>query len=300
MAAKHGLGRGLEALIKDGTRTEMAPGAPGADAGIRKVPIQQIRKNALQPRHEFEPEAMAGLIESVRQHGVLQPLLVRPAATGYELIAGERRLRAAGEVGLTEVPVIVMQAADAQALELALVENLQRKDLNVIEEAEGYQLLADRFGMTQEQIAARVSKARASVANTLRLLALPAEIKALVVSAQITTGHAKALMALEIDHERVLLARRVVDEGLSVRQLEKLVERAKRAPRKARSSRSDIPHDHLAYLADRMHAHFGSAVRITPCRTYANGKKGKGTIEVDYYSNDDLDRILAVLGISGE
>jgi ParB family chromosome partitioning protein len=298
MAAKHGLGRGLAALIKDGTPT--APADAGTETGVRRLPIQQIRKNTLQPRHEFEPQAMAGLVESVRQYGVLQPLLVRPAATGYELIAGERRLRAAGEVGLTEVPVIVMQAADAQALELALVENLQRKDLNIIEEAEGYQLLADRFGMTQEQIALRMGTARASVANTLRLLALPAEVKALVVSAQITTGHAKALLALEIDHERVLLARRIVDECLSVRQVEKLVERAKRAPRKARASRSDIPHDHIAYLADRMHAHFGTSVRITPCRTYANGKKGKGLIEVDYYSNDDLDRILAVLGLSGE
>ena len=300
MAAKHGLGRGLEALIKDGTPTAAESQKPSAGSEIRKLPVQQIRKNTLQPRHEFNPADMAELVESVRLHGVLQPLLVRPAATGYELIAGERRLRAAGEVGLTEVPVIVMHAADALALELALVENLQRKDLNIIEEAEGYQLLADRFGMTQEQIAVRVGKARASVANTLRLLALSAEIKALVVSGQITTGHAKALMGLEIDHERILLARRVVDEGLSVRQLEKLVERARRAPRKARASRSDIPHDHIAYLADRMHAHFGSAVRITPCRTYANGKKGKGTIEVDYYSNDDLDRILAVLGISGE
>lgn len=301
MAAKHGLGRGLEALIKEGTPTTAATApTPGPDSGIRKVPVQQICKNTLQPRHTFEPEAMAGLVESVRQYGVLQPLLVRPAASGFELIAGERRLRAAGEVGLTEVPVIVMQAADALSLELALVENLQRSDLNIIEEAEGYQLLADRFGMTQEQIATRVGKARASVANTLRLLALSAEIKALVVSAQISTGHAKALMGLEIDHERILLARRVVEEGLSVRQLEKLVERAKQVPRKARASRNDIPQDHVAYLADRMHAHFGTSVRITPCRTYANGKKGKGTIEVDYFSNDDLDRILAVLGISGE
>lgn len=300
MAAKHGLGRGLEALIKDNTAAAAASAAPAADAGVRRVPVQQIRKNTFQPRHDFNPADMADLVESVRVHGVLQPLLVRPAATGFELIAGERRLRAAGEVGLTEVPVIVMQAADAQALEIALIENLQRKDLNIIEEAEGYQLLADRFGMTQEQVAVRVGKPRASVANTMRLLALPAEVKALVVGGQITTGHAKALMGLEIDHERILLARRIVDDGLSVRQLEKLVERAKRAPRKARASRSDIPHDHLSYLADRMHAHFGSAVRITPCRTYANGKKGKGTIEVDYYSNDDLDRILSVLGISGD
>jgi ParB family transcriptional regulator, chromosome partitioning protein len=299
MAAKHGLGRGLEALIKDSSTPQPPPSA-GPEGGVRRIPLQQIRKNTFQPRHDFEPTAMAELVESVRQHGILQPLLVRPAATGFELIAGERRLRAATEAGLPDVPVVVMQAADGQALELALVENLQRKDLNVIEEAEGYQLLAERFGLTQEQIAVRVGKARASVANALRLLALPAEVKALIVSGQLSSGHAKAILGIEVDDERIRLARRVVDEGIPVRQLEKLVERAKRVPRKARASRSDIPQDHLKYLCDRMHAHFGTSVRLTPCRTYANGKKGKGLIEIDYYSNDDLDRILSVLGIAGE
>jgi ParB family transcriptional regulator, chromosome partitioning protein len=297
MPPKHGLGRGLEALIKDASP---AAKAPQPDAGPKRVPIQQIRKNTWQPRHEFEPEGMAELVESVRQHGILQPLLVRPAATGYELIAGERRLRAATEAGLQDVPVVVMPAEDALALELALVENLQRRDLNVIEEAEGYQVLSERFGMTQEQIATRVGKARASVANSMRLLALPAEVRALIVSGQLSSGHAKVLLGVEIDEERVLLARRAVDEGVTVRQLERLFERAKHAPRRARVSRSDIPQDHVKYLADRLHAYFGTAVRISPCRTYANGKKGKGLIEVEYYSNDDLDRILNVLGIAGE
>jgi ParB family transcriptional regulator, chromosome partitioning protein len=294
---QHGLGRGLDALIKDGMPTAAAE---AGGRSILRVPLGAVRKSPLQPRRSFESEAMAELTQSVRERGVLQPLLVRAAGSEYELTAGERRLRAATEAGLADVPVIVMTAADPDALEMALIENLQREDLNVIEEAEGYQILAEKFGHTQEQIAARVGKARASVANALRLLALPAEVKQMVVTRQLSAGHAKVLSGLEIPEEQALYARRAARENLSVRNLEKIIERARRAPRKPRASRTDIPPSHVALLSDKLHAHFGTSVRLTPCRTYANGTKGKGIIEIDFFSNDDLDRILSLLGVSAE
>ena len=297
MATKHGLGRGLDALIKDGTP---AAAVEGTGKDILRVPIAAVRKSPWQPRRAFEPGAMAELTQSVRDRGVLQPLLVRQVGADYELIAGERRLRAATEAGLKDVPVLVMTAADPDALQLALIENLQREDLNVIEEAEGYRLLVERFNLTQEDIAARVGKARASVANTLRLLALPAEVKQMVVGRQLSAGHAKVLSGLDIEAEQLQLAKRSLKENLSVRNLEKLVEKARRAPRKPRALRNDIPADHVSLLSDRLHTHFGTSVRLTPCRTYANGTKGKGTLEIDFFSNDDLDRILTLLGVSLE
>ena len=294
MAAKHGLGRGIGALIRDGSSKDEPP---ASDAGIRKIPIDKIRKNSLQPRHRFEKEALAELTESIKAHGVLQPLLVRRAGKNYEIVAGERRLRASGEAGLREVPVIVINASDNEALEMALVENLQREDLGILEEAEGYQTLADKFGLTQDQIAERVGKARATVTNALRLLSLPDKVKQLITEGSVSAGHAKVLLGVEIQKEQALLAGRVATEDLSVRDLEKIVKKLRRAPRKARAARNDIPSDYLTDLSERLHAHFGTSIRLKPSRTFANGKKGKGCIEIDFYSNDDLDRILTILGI---
>jgi len=292
---KKGLGRGLGALIKD-----EAPGdiPVEKDEGIRKLAVAVIERNEWQPRRSFDDESLSELAASIREHGVLQPLLVRPSDSGFELIAGERRLRAAGMAGLVEVPVVVMDATDGDSLELALIENLQREDLNVVEEAEGYRDLADKFNMTQEQIAGRVSKSRAAIANVLRVLALPDEIKAMLIDDRISAGHAKVLLGLEIADEQILFARRAVAEALSVRNLEKVIRKAKSAPRKPRAVRTDIPASHVTYLTDKLHTYFGTSVRVTPCRTFANGKKGKGTIEVDFFSNDDLDRILSILGVA--
>lgn len=296
MPAKRGLGRGLGALIKDGTP---APGpAPADSSGVRSVAIDQVSRNQWQPRREFDREALEDLTSSVRERGVLQPLLVRETADGFELIAGERRLRAAADAGLAEVPVIVLKADDEESLEIALVENLQRQDLGPLEEAEGYRTLIDKFGLTQDQVAQRVGKARASVANALRLLTLPDEVQDGLRAGDLSPGHAKVLLGVDIAQEQLALARRVVAEALSVRNLEKLVERARRAPRKPRAARGDIPHEHLTYLAEKLHTHFGTSVRISPTRTFANGKKGKGTLEIDFFSNDDLDRLLSLFGIS--
>lgn len=297
MAAKKGLGRGLGALIKDETPSDVP--VQKVD-GIKKVSLSSITRNRRQPRHTFDEDALADLTASVKEHGVLQPLLVRPSENGYELIAGERRFRASTAAGLKSVPVIVINATDGDSLELALIENLQREDLNVVEEAEGYRELAVEFNLTQEEIADRVGKARATVTNALRLLTLSDEVKAMLSDNRISKGHAKALLGLEIEKEQTLVARRAVQEGLSVRNLEKLIQRLKAAPRKPRAAKPDLPAAHVSYLSDQLHGHFGTSVRITPCRTYANGKKGKGSIEIDFFSNDDLDRVLALLGLSSD
>ncbi len=296
MAKKHqGLGRGLNALIKDDIDTQADA---AANTGVLYISADKIRKNPFQPRRLFEKDALEDLKRSISEHGVLQPLLVRTIPNGYELIAGERRLTAAVEAGLKDVPVIVMEAADNESLELALVENLQRENLNVLEEAEGYQALIAKFKMTQDQISERVGKARASVTNALRILNLPDEVKSMIASGALTAGHAKVLSGLEIAEEQIIYARKAANDNLSVRNLETLIRKNIRVPRKPRVSRDDMPKSHVAQLSDALHTHFGTAVRITPCRTYANGKKSKGSVEIDFYSNEDLDRILEILGVS--
>lgn len=296
MSARHtGLGRGLGALVKD-TPPPEAPADAGG--GTLQVPIEKIHKGPFQPRQTIAPEALEDLARSIRERGVLQPLLVRKVEDHYELIAGERRLRAAGSAELKQVPVIVMDVSDREALELALIENLQREDLNPIEEAESYRVLGEKFEMTQEQIAQRVGKARATIANALRLLDLPARVKQMLARGELQSGHAKALLGLEIAKEQEILALRVVKEGLSVRQVEHIVNRLNKPPKKGRAEKPDIPPSHLQYLTDKLHQHFGTNVKVTPCRTLANGKKAKGSIEIDFYSNDDLDRLLVLLGLA--
>ena len=298
MAANKGLGRGLGALIKDEAPADTP--VELKEDGILRVPIDSIARNRRQPRQTFDESALADLTASVKEHGVLQPLLVRPDGNGYELIAGERRLRASTAAGLGKVPVIVINATDGDSLELALIENLQRENLNIIEESEGYRELAVEFNLTQEEIADRVGKARASITNALRLLTLPDEVKAMLADNRLSKGHAKALLGLEIEKEQILIARKAVHEGLSVRNLEKLIQRTKAAPRKPRAAKPDIPASHVSYLSDQLHGHFGTSVRISPCKTYANGKKGKGSIEIDFFSNEDLERVLALLGITSD
>lgn len=294
--AKHiGLGRGLGALIKDGTAGQ-PPLAPPEKAN--KIPVASIRKSPWQPRRVFSPEPLAELIESVKERGVLQPLLVRKVADHYELIAGERRLRAAQEAALTEVPVVIMEVGDQQALEIALVENLQRSDLNLIEEAEGYRMLAEKFNMTQEDIALRVGKARPTITNAMRLLDLPDPVKQLLAERRITPGHAKALLGLEIMREQEKLAERVIAEDMSVRTLERIVARTRRAPKKPRAEKTDIPVHHLQALADQLQQYFGTQVRVTTCKTLSTGKKIPGRLEVEYYSPEELDRIIQLLGLT--
>ncbi len=294
MKPKHGLGKGLGALLKD----ESEPSS--SSAGPNTIPVNSIVRNSHQPRRDFDETAIDELAGSIQEHGVLQPLLVRRREDGYELIAGERRFRAATKAGLEQVPAVVIEADEQGSLELALVENLQRENLNPLEEALGYEELSERFDLTQDQIANRVGKARASIANALRILSLPEEIKAMLSNRSLSSGHAKALTAVETASEQLLLAKRAVSENLSVRNLEKLINKNRKTPHKRRATRSDIPKEHLDYLSERMHKQFGTSVRIKPCKTYANGKKRAGSLEIDFYSPDELDRILTLIGMPQE
>ncbi len=308
MTARKGLGRGLGSLISDRHDTHTpqqdtpAPTTSVHDTPpsqpVTHLPIDNITRNPRQPRQAFREEALEELADSIRTHGILQPLMVRTKEDGtYELIAGERRLRASGLAGLQEVPVTLVQASDLQSLEIAIIENLQREDLNPVEEAEGYRELAAEFKLTQEEIAKRVGRSRAAVANALRLLTLPDEVRALLKEQRISTGHAKTLLSLSIPQEQILLARRIVAEDLSVRATETIVKRITHAPAKPRASRPDIPTTHLREISEKLHTHFGTSVRLQPCKTFANGKKSKGYIEIDFFSNGDLERVLAIMGL---
>jgi ParB family chromosome partitioning protein len=301
MAKKVGLGRGLDALIQEKKVTSPATDVPTLDrGGVTKIPLQKIKANPLQPRRTFREEALNELIASVKEHGILQPLLVRQKPQHFELVAGERRLRAATAAELPDVPVIILDISDQEALEIALIENLQRDDLNLIEEAEGYRELAGKFELTQSEIAKHVGKARASVANILRLLDLPASVRKLLENNQLSAGHGKVLLSVEIDAEKELLAQRTVRENLSVRALEKIVEKIKKPVKKPRAQKSDLPLDYIRHLSEKLHQHFGTAVRVHSTKTLANGKKLKGAIEIDYYDNDDLTRVLELLGVNAE
>ncbi|MDD4016608.1 MAG: ParB/RepB/Spo0J family partition protein [Kiritimatiellae bacterium] len=266
------------------------------------LPVAEIARSPWQPRQTFDEAALHELCESIKANGVIQPLICRKNTEGrYELIAGERRLRAAVEAKLSKVPVILVDAEDRRAAEMAIIENIQRQDLNVIEEAEGYRTLAETFNLTQQDVADRVGKARASVANTVRLLELPDEVKQLVGSGLLSTGHAKVLLGLGSATEQTILGRKCVTEDLTVRTLEKIIRRRKTENTAGadlrRTGKPDLPESYVRDLMDRLHKHFGTAVRLSPGMTHANGKRTKGVLEIDFYDNEDLDRVLSVLGI---
>ena len=306
MAGKRkAMGRGLDVLIKDGTTPKKTPKkvpvpAKAPEGGVQRVAVSRIVASPWQPRSAFGSEALGELVDSIKAHGVLQPLLVRAVGKKFELIAGERRLRAARAALLRQIPVIVVEATDEKALEMALIENLQREDLNPIEEAEGYALLQKKFNLTQESVARQVGKARASVANALRLLELSDSIRKYVAEGLLSVGHAKVLLAVESDKERDLLAKRAIKEGMSVRTLEKIVKKLGLPPRKPRAEKADLPGDYLHTLSDELHQYFGTAVRINPSKTLTNGRKVKGSLEIDFHDNDELGRLLAIMGYSSE
>ncbi len=320
---KPGLGRGLGALIgshahpKPAAVTQPQPhplSAPAAETAplpaiaaaahshtVFDVPVAEISRSPWQPRQTFDEVALRELADSIKANGVIQPLICRKNTEGrYELIAGERRLRASIEAHLAKVPVILVDAEDRRAAEMAIIENIQRQDLNVIEEAEGYRTLADTFNLTQQDVADRVGKARASVANAVRLLDLPDEVKQLIGSGLLSTGHAKVLLGLTDTTEQTILGRKCVTEDLTVRTLEKIIQRRRTEadPDPRRAGKPDLPESYVRDLSDRLHKHFGTAVRLTSGITHANGKHTKGMVEIDFYDNDDLDRILNLLGIT--
>ncbi len=287
----------------------VAPPSPPPETAVPlnaviQVKTELIARSPWQPRANFNEEALRELSESIKTHGVIQPLVCRrlPAEKGggYELIAGERRLRAAIDAGLTEVPVVLSDAEDKTAAEMTIIENIQRQDLNVIEEAVGYRTLAEEFGLTQQDVADRVGKARPSVANALRLLELPDEVKMLLSSGLLSTGHAKVLLSLTDETEQTLLGRRCVEDQLTVRALERLIARRAVEKNAADNRKLDIPESHVRYLLEKLHAKFGAPVRLQPSITFANGRRAKGSIEIDFADNDDLTRLLEIFGVDVE
>lgn len=280
---KTGLGKGLDALFPEiGLEQE----SPSANFFVCDVDI--IHPNPFQPRRQFPESEMAELAESIKAQGLLQPLLVRQASHGYELIAGERRLRAAKMAGLFKVPVMVKDIKDAELLELSIIENIQRQDLNPMEEAEAYQQLLIEFKLTQEQVARRVGKSRPAIANFLRLNQLPQELKTFLKEGALTTGHARAILGLATSALQRKAAKITVDQGLSVRETERLVQRLNLEiePKKIPVKTTDDVY--FKSIAEDLSRHFGTKVSIK-----RRGQKGK--LEIDFYSNEDLDRVLGLL-----
>ncbi len=282
MKKQSGLGRGLGALLDD----------PNLDftqqrGGVLSVPLHKVEPNPLQPRREFDEEALQGLADSIAEHGMIQPLTVRETGTGYyQIIAGERRWRAARKAGLSEVPVLVVEADDRKVMELALVENLQREDLNPMEEAAGFRTLMEDYGLTQAETAQRVGKSRPAVANALRLLSLSDELAELVRNGSLSPGHARALLGLKSEKLRMQAARRILALQLSVRQAETLCKTLDRETETPKPAPLEV--DYVAECERSLSRRLGRKVRIV------NGKR-KGRFELEFYGSDDLNRLLWAL-----
>ncbi|MFA5076231.1 MAG: ParB/RepB/Spo0J family partition protein [Patescibacteria group bacterium] len=283
------LGRGLDSLIP---KKVILPTMPAVDKPdetiggerILLLPVEKISVNPHQPRQEFGHSALEELINSIKEHGILQPLIVTQEGAGYELIAGERRLRAAKVLTLATVPAIVRQASESQKLELAIIENVQRQDLNPIEEAVAYQRLLDEFSLTQEEVAQKVSKSRAAVANTLRLLDLPAEVQEAISQEKISEGHAKVLAGIEDPNEQVKFFKKIIKEELSVRQTEQHIKAAKPAKVKADGSPL-LPDANLLAQEEELRRKLGTKVKIEK-------KNGRGKVIIEFYSEDELQSLI--------
>lgn len=280
-AKKGGLGKGLDALFADNA-TEDAQGAV-------KMRVSEIEPNKAQPRKTFDEKALTDLAESIAQHGILQPLLVRPLPNGgYQLVAGERRWRASRMAGLTEVPVIIRELTDKETMELALIENLQREDLNPIEEAEGLQLLMENYGLTQEEASKRVGRSRPAVANSLRLLNLPEPVQEMTRMGRISAGHARALLAFEDTDKLIETARMVATQDISVREVERLSKKAVQEPSK-RVKKEERRASYYTEVELALTETLGRKVKVS-------GGKGKGTLEIEFYSMEDLADLANRLG----
>src|ERR1041385_8999420 len=308
--AKPALGRGLGALL-GGAPAAAKPPQPGPPASVpvatpapaidarervQRVPLNRIQPCAFQPRKDFTPETLRELADSIREQGIVQPLIVRDRGDHFELIAGERRWRAAQLLSLGEVPIIVREADDRAVLELALIENLQRENLNAIEEAQGYAQLMSQFQMTQEEVATKVGKSRALVANALRLLKLPPVLQGYLRDGRLSVGHAKVVLGLVSEKQQQLAAERVIKEGLNVRQTEGLIaklQERRRHPSKPGAATPLTQDAHVSDLENRLRERLGTKVQL-------QYKEGKGSLEISFYSDDELERILQILGVAAE
>ena len=279
---KRVLGRGLEALISQDLRETVSE-----TERVKELDIDRIDPNPYQPRTDFDREHLKELATSIKRHGVLQPVVVRRVGDRYQLVIGERRLRAARIAGKATIPSIVRELEQSQSLKYALLENLQREDLNPIEEARGYSTLMDEFGLTAPEISGILGKNRSTITNTVRLLTLPGQVIELISSGKLTSGHARALLSIEGDKEQLRWAERVIAEGMTVREVEQTATR-KEGVKRRRGLRKIDPQ--IRVIEEELEIHLGSRVRITPRR------KG-GVISIEYYSNEELERILEKMGV---
>ena len=282
MASQKGLGRGLGALLGDMTEE------PRESTPYQHLPLYKIEPNPNQPREVFDEEELEALAESIRLHGVIQPLTVREMPSGYyQIIAGERRWRASRKAGLSEVPAVIIEADDRKATELALIENLQRQDLNPLEEAKGYQRLISEYNLTQEEAADRVGKSRPAVANAIRLLTLPEEVQEKLAAGTLTAGHARAVLTLKTEKQQRDAAQKISALGLSVRQAELLCRNMSREPKPGKEL-PPLKGDYVAECEKNLSKHLGRGVKIV------NGKR-KGRFELEFYGPEDLQRLLDAL-----
>lgn len=282
MASERGLGKGLGALLGDTS-------LQAQESGSIYLPIAQVQPGLNQPRKQFDEAALNDLADSIREHGIIQPLTVRRLSSGYyQIIAGERRWRAAKLAGLTEVPAVIVEADDRKVMELGLIENLQREDLNPMEEADGYLALKEEFGLTQEEIAQRMGKSRPAIANALRLTALPALLREMVIDGDLSAGHARALLSLPRVDLQERAAQQVISQELSVRQTEALVKKMQAEDKPTKAKADDPQRLYLDELEKNLSSRLGRKVSI------AAGRK-KGKIELEYYDMDDLELLLSLL-----
>ena len=294
---KRVLGKGLSALIPDTymkmveaqRETARAQGEK-QESGIQEIPISAIRPNRQQPRHRFPEETIEELANSIKEQGILQPIIVKKSGDGYELICGERRTKAAQKCGLEKIPAIIKDIAEDKLLEWALVENIQREDLNPVEEAQAFVRLIEERDLSHEEIAKKVGKDRSTIANTIRLLRLPQEILEGLIDGRLQGGHARALLALPSPEHQRQMGKRIMEDRLSVRQVEELVGRI--AVKKRRAKKARLIDQDLIALETKLERKLGTQIRIFPSRN------NQGRIEMRYYSLDDLDRLLNLLGIS--
>ncbi len=285
---KKGLGKGLDSLIPESSKANISQISADKDSDVQMVKISQIEPNQEQPREQFDEDSLLELADSIKQFGVLSPLLVKKEKDEYVIIAGERRWRAARMAGVKEVPVIVRDFSDQEMVEIGLIENLQRENLNPIEEAQAYKRLLEEFNLKQDEVAERVSKSRTAVTNSMRLLKLDERVQQMIVDDMISTGHARALLALDDKEEQYKLANRIFDEKLSVRETEKIVKNLKNPKKQAvkKEKKNDFVYRDLE---EKMQEVMGTKVRI------ADKGNGKGKIEIEYYSDEELEHMFDMI-----
>ena len=280
MNKKFALGKGLGALIPDDINE--------GNEGKLMISLNKIKSNIDQPRKSFDNEKIAELAESIKNHGIIQPLILKENGGGYIIVAGERRWRAAKMVGLKEVPAIVMDLTEKQVLEISLIENIQRQDLNPIEEALAYKKLLSDFNLTQEELSKRIGKSRTAITNTIRLINLDSRVQQYVIDGLISEGHGRALLSLEDGELQYIYSQKVIDEKLSVRELEKLIRNA--SLKSEKSEKNEELNPYYKDVRDRLQNYFGTKVNLS-------SKKNRGKIEIEYYSEEDLERILDIINL---